>query len=167
MRLNNKTYHFPILMLLFSVVGCCPVKRTASHTDYTVMDSIWTVEKERWVPLKVPARKIEYTLRVECDPVTNKPVVKQHTEKGENMSSTANIDDNGLLTVTARCDSLQELIAVKDTEINRLRKEETIITKVVEVPRPVAWYDKVCRWFTGVVGGGGLLFLAFKFIKPI
>lgn len=148
------------LVLLVILCAACS-KKVAPSVTTEVRDSIIVKEVPRFIEVKVPGDKVEVVKWIECDSNKIKPVAIK--KKSGKATLLVTIDKKGILTATAICDSLMQVIETKDKEITQLRsttRKETII----DVQYKTRFIDKVCRWIAGVVVLTGGAFVAKKFL---
>jgi hypothetical protein len=135
--------HRLILLMLLIVMGCKTI-RSDSRTE--IKDSSIVRITPRWVPVGVPERRLDVNMKIECDPVTNKPKPVTQAFKGDKTSGAINLDAQGNLTGNVTCDSLQHLVEVRDSTITRLRFEKTAEVKtIIKEVYKTYWFDQVAR----------------------
>lgn len=130
-----------ILALSILILASCTAykekKRAAicaTCPEIVRVDSFSTVKivtKIRDTTIITPADSSFYEAYIEC--INGKPVITKSKQKDGNRSSiNVDIDADGILSINCKADSLQQIIHVKETEIERLvklTKEATINVK--------------------------------------
>lgn len=155
---------FAVVMVMLTAAGCRTSGPVAESSDTHVTDSTTVTVRERAVPVKVPGASFSTVLEIHCDPETNGPVLSggQGTDFGPDESFSAELEGNRL-KISYLTDSLTHEITVRDSLINRIRKESVRTEKIKEV-REVRWYDTASHWVASLT----LLYLLFRaglFIK--
>jgi len=150
LALSDDTPPRPPAMLIL-VIGVCLLLLSCGrppqrHTETT--DSTWVLEKLRPVSVKIPSSKADLKLRLQLKTATRpgeKPRIESVSQLATNQRATVavSVAEDGTLTATAVCDSLEVVLQAKDREINRMRSEKT---KEMIPVRYTAWYDIACRW---------------------
>jgi hypothetical protein len=140
-----------LLFVLLCITSCAAhleKKRAAicaTCPDKIRVDSIFTeriTETLRDTTIFIPADSSWYKAYVKC--VNGKPVIINSRQKdGKRSSVRVEIDSDGILSVDGRCDSLAQVIQVKDTIIERLTKlskESTVVVKKQRFMENVFYY---------------------------
>ncbi len=157
-----------VFVFLMCLVSCRSAKVESETTTSSVTDSTIIKENERWMVVEIPGEVMIIDNMIECDSITNKPkpFKKKATKLAKprpdgsldphqsgSMAATTTLDSTGKLTTECECLDQKRKVRALDREVTRLRteKENKNTTKVKEVERPVRWYDKACRTFTGLV----------------
>jgi hypothetical protein len=143
---------------------------TDTQTKIDRKDSIW-VDSIITVHDTITIKGDSVFIRkyIHCDSLNH---IKPFEEKKKvgNASLDVVIDQNGKLTATASCDSLQRIIEEQKQLIHQLHSEKTTITKTTEKKTPVIthepyWYDIACRWIAGIVLLIIIVFVIYSYIK--
>ena len=143
MRISKLAQAIIIAILLFVLlcITSCAAHREkkraaicATCPEKIRVDSVFTeriTETLRDTTIYIPADSSWYRAYVKC--VNGKPVIINSRQKdGKRSSVRVEIDADGILSVDGRCDSLAQVIQVKDTIIERLTKlskESTVVVK--------------------------------------
>jgi hypothetical protein len=131
------------LIIIFCIVaffGCSSRKTVSTTTVTTEKDSTYVREIPRNMEVKIERDTVTITEYIECDSVTNKPKPMKIEKHSTRASIDINIDQDGKITATSECDSLNAIIEVKDREIYRLTLKETKETTVTEKGRVFPWW---------------------------
>lgn len=135
------------LVLLLVVAGCN--RKIVSSTTTKVRDSLIVKEVPRIVTVTIPGDTVTVKEYIECDSITNKPKPKEFKSGNGRAKVSVMIADDGSLTATGGCDSLQRAIEVRDKIIEKFHSEEKNELKTV-VEYKTRGIDKFCRWFTAI-----------------
>jgi hypothetical protein len=157
--MKSKVLLFSVVaVLLLLVCGCS--RKVAPTTSTEVKDSVYVKETIRFDTLRIPGETIRVIEEhfIECDSVTLKAKPKSKKYKGSRSSLTLTIDKNGTLKAESHCDSLERILALKDTEITRLKSEKKVITLPPVVTHEPRWYDIALRWIAFIA----LLFILIR-----
>ena len=137
-----------IAISLLIAFASCSKKLTTTIT--VVKDSIIVKEVPRLVEVKIPGDTVTVTEYIECDSLTNKPKPKKIQATTGRAFTSDEVKADGTLTATGGCDSLSQLIEVKDREISRLRSEKTDTHTTQIVHKPTG-FDIFLRWLFGIL----------------
>lgn len=151
------------LMLITGLLFVCACSKRI-HPDsqsisWITNDSVHVEELVRIDTVYIKGDTVRLTEQIDCDKVTNKPVPSTVHAKTGRGSIDIVVDKTGKLTAIAICDSLAELISVKDKEIFRLRNESRKTVTVPPVQHKTRTIDVICRYISG-----GFLLLLIGFI---
>jgi hypothetical protein len=140
-----------LLFILLCITSCAAHREKkraaicATCPEKIRVDSIFTeriTETLRDTTIYIPADSSWYKAYVKC--VNGKPVIINSRQKdGKRSSVRVEIDSDGILSVDGRCDSLSQVIQVKDTIIERLTKlskESTVVVKKQRFMENVFYY---------------------------
>jgi len=148
-------YLAPLLFLL-----ACRTVQPTSNTN--TMDSTMVEVRERVDTLWMDGEILEIPVYIECDSTTNKPKPMSIKKAGKNLSVNIGLDGKGLLKVKCKEDSLMEVVRQKDSIVNHLRTEKTIIQLPPVVTHTPYWFDVLFRWWALITA----LILAWRFRSP-
>lgn len=153
-------WRYVIFLLPLFVAASCSKKTVTTITDVT--DSTIVKETVRMDTIHIKGDTVVLKEFIECDSNTNKPKPFKVRGRSGRASSTIEVKEDGSLHVESVCDSLQKLIASKDKEIFRLRKEKKTVTIVKEPSKFRQWIDYTCRILAALF----VLYILFNVFKP-
>ena len=107
-------YLAPLLLLL----AC---RTVPPQVTSDTMDSTMVEVRERVDTLWRAGEVVEIPVYIKCDSTTNKPIPFKIKKAGKNVSTSANLDKKGLLTVKCKEDSLMMVTKHLDSIVFRLR----------------------------------------------
>lgn len=133
------------LFLILIALGACS-KRISPTSVSSTSDSTVTTYTPREIKFKLEAAEVNFVKHIECDPIRKTVVPFEETRTKGRAKVKVQVNSKGDLTVTANCDSLEQVIHAMDKEIFRLRTEKKEITVPVYMTRKI---DIYCRWIAG------------------
>ena len=146
--MSRSAYIRCLLVLVMAVaVGCKSHPQLQSSTHTTVTDTVVVTRTvtERDTVIVTPAASVGTTF--DCDSLVkviqtgiktpSKPIVK----RSGHASLVIKADSTGRLDLAANCDSLEQVLRLRDTTIHELRKRQQNTENTTLVPAPfVPWY---------------------------
>lgn len=134
------------MMVLLLVASGCARKGITTSATTEVTDSVHVREVTRLVEVKIPGDTVTLDHYIECDSATNKPKPFKVQSKSKRARIAFSVDKTGKLEGIGICDSLNQVIKAKDTEIFKLRSE--LKTKAtVKIEYRTRGFDKFARWY--------------------
>lgn len=140
-----------LILLLLLVSGCSrkvvPSTTITENTKTEKTDSSWSDPvKKKSDTTKVAGKTITVVRYIHCDSNNHVVPVKAIEKKG-NAELDIDLDKDGKMTSTLKCDSLERVVENQSQLIHHLQKEKTVTTKTVERRIPVVTtvsygYDK-------------------------
>lgn len=156
-------FAFLALGVLASILMWSCASKTFT-TSKEVYDTTYVEYRDRLVTYRVPADSAKLVpIRIECDPVTNKPKPVMGKKKSGRATVTAGVNASGDLFARSDCDELKGEINAQDKIIRQLRRELEQRTKT-EYRVPLI--HKVALWYMiiTILLGAGYLVLKLKFL---
>lgn len=160
------TMMLTMVVVTLAMTASCSRKVTEAVTSTTSQsDSVVYVETLRVDTFRLAGETITRTIELECDEQGQVMPVADVDREGR--ASVAVSTKGNTLTVTANCDSLEQLLVSKDTRLSRMSelRDKLSHIKDTRINCTAKWYHKGAMWISAFYLTLTLLWVLWKVFR--